>query len=227
MKFYSITLPNVTPIGLVTAKASYGIGLLTYIVSSFCALFGISCNMFTGKLEKAEALAMEKLAANAKALGADGVMDVRCQIDGLSFLVSGTAYALSAEEKAKRLAALKAQLAAVEKAKSTVVKQAAETTAKLRQEATPDGEEETIYEQHVCNTEQELKAYIEKILEEKSRPKELLDLYWQFKKYVYGFYPEKDTKAALEKVIKECASNEFEGNSKLMISIAKNKIARL
>ena len=53
------------------------------------------------KLKKAETLAMEELTANAKALGADGVMDVRCQIDGLSFLVSGTAYKLSPEEKAK------------------------------------------------------------------------------------------------------------------------------
>ena len=218
MKFYSITLPNVTPIELVTAKASYGIGLLTYIISSFCALFGVSNSMFTEKMEKAEALAMEKLAAKAKILGASGVMDVRCQIDGLSFLVSGTAY-ISAEEKAKRIEALKAQLAAVENAKSTVTKQAAETTAKKE----PKG---TVYEQHICNSAPELKTYIEKTLQEKSKPQELLDLYWRFGKYVYSFYPQDNAKSELEKIIKECENNEFEGNSQLMISVAKNKLSR-
>ena len=44
---------------------------------------------------------MEELTANAKAVGADGVMDVRCQIDGLSFFASGTAYKLPTEERAK------------------------------------------------------------------------------------------------------------------------------
>ncbi len=101
MDFYSISLPNVTPVKLVTAKANYGIGFLTAFVGSFCSLLGIPNNMFTQKLKKAETLAMEELTVNAKAVGADGVMDVRCQIDGLSFLVSGTAYKLSPEEKAK------------------------------------------------------------------------------------------------------------------------------
>ena len=68
---------------------------------------------------------MEELTVNAKAVGADGVMDVRCQIDGLSFLVCGTAYKWSpaerakreAEEKIKREAELKEQQEAVARAK--------------------------------------------------------------------------------------------------------------
>ena len=100
MDFYSISLSNVTPVKLVTAKATYGIGFLTAFVGGFCSLFGIPNNMFTQKLKKAETLAMEELTVNAKAIGADGVMDVRCQIDGLSFLVCGTAYKCAPEESA-------------------------------------------------------------------------------------------------------------------------------
>ena len=103
MDFYSISLPNVTPVKLVTAKATYGIGFLTAFVGGFCSLFGIPNNLFAKKLKKAEALAMEELTANAKAIGADGVMDVRCQIDGLSFLVSGTAYKASSKEGTKEI----------------------------------------------------------------------------------------------------------------------------
>ena len=120
MDFYSISLSNVTPVKLVTAKANYGIGFLTAFVGSFCSLFGIPNNMFTQKLKKAETLAMEELTANAKAVGADGVMDVRCQIDGLSFLVCGTAYKLSPKEKATCEAEEKAKCDAEENSKYEV-----------------------------------------------------------------------------------------------------------
>ena len=103
MELHTISFPDVTPLKFVTAKATYGIGFLTAFVGGFCALFGIPNNMYTEKIKKAEALAMEELEANAKSIGADGVMDVRCQIVGLSFLAFGTAYKLSAEEKAKRV----------------------------------------------------------------------------------------------------------------------------
>ena len=128
MDFYSISLSNVTPVKLVTAKATYGIGFLTAFVGGFCSLFGIPNNMFAKKLKKAEALAMEELTANAKAIGADGVMDVRCQIDGLSFLVSGTAYKLSPKEKAKRETEEKTRREAEEKEKITVRKTMDERT---------------------------------------------------------------------------------------------------
>ena len=101
MKFYSVSLPNVTPVKLVTGKANCGIGLLTAVVGGFCSFFGMENDMYAEKMVKAEALAMEALEKAAKTVGADGVMDIRCQIDGLSFLVSGTAYKSSPEEKAE------------------------------------------------------------------------------------------------------------------------------
>ena len=70
-----------------------------------------------------------------------------------------------------------------------------------------------------------LKKYIENILEEKSRPKELLDLYWNYKKYVYGCYPSTEIKNELKKVIKNCEENDYEGNSQLMIEVSKRKIS--
>lgn len=124
MDFYSISLSNVTPVKLVTAKATYGIGFLTAFVGGFCSLFGIPNNMFTQKLKKAETLAMEELTVNAKAVGADGVMDVRCQIDGLSFLVCGTAYKWSPAERAKRGAEVNAKREAEMKAKYEAEKKA-------------------------------------------------------------------------------------------------------
>ena len=101
MKIYSVSLPGVTPIKLVTGKANCGIGCLTAFVGSLCSFFGVFNGLYTQKMQKAENIAMEELIANAHAIGADGVMDVRCQIDGLSCLVSGTAYKLSPEGKAK------------------------------------------------------------------------------------------------------------------------------
>lgn len=101
MKIYSVSLPDAIPVKFITGKANYGIGFLTAFVGSFCSFFGMSNGLYKQKIQKAEGLAMEELIANAKAVGADGVMDVRCQIDGLSFLVSGTAYKLSPEGKVK------------------------------------------------------------------------------------------------------------------------------
>ena len=92
MKLYTNTLENVTPIKMLTATTTYGIGLFTAIVRWFCELFGIKCDMYTNKLDKAEAEATEYLKLYAKDIGADGVMDVRCQIDGLTFFICGTAY---------------------------------------------------------------------------------------------------------------------------------------
>ncbi len=146
MELYTISLPDVTPLKLVTAKATYGIGFLTYFVSGFCALFGIQNDMYTEKIKKAETLAMQELERNVKSIGADGVMDVRCQIDGLSFLITGTAYKWSAEERAKREAEakakheaeLKAQREAAEKARREVEEKAKEQEAEIEQ---PNGEQ--------------------------------------------------------------------------------------
>ena len=92
MKLYTHTLSNVTPIKMLSATATFGIGFLTAIVKMFCELFGTKCDMYTNKLDKAEDEATEYLKLYAKDIGADGVMDVRFQIDGLTFFIYGTAY---------------------------------------------------------------------------------------------------------------------------------------
>lgn len=92
MKLYTNTLPNVTPIKMLTASATYGTGLLTAIIKAFCELFGTKCDMYTNKLDKAEDKATEYLKLYAEDIGADGIMEVRCQIDGLTFFICGTAY---------------------------------------------------------------------------------------------------------------------------------------
>lgn len=133
------------------------------------------------------------------------------------------------EEKARREATEKAKREAEEKA----IREREERARREATEKDKSGDEkkeetdEKIYEQHVCSNEQKLKEYIEIVLNEKSRPQELLDLYWQYKKFVYGFYPKSETKDALEKVIEICEENEFEGNSQLMITVSKTKISTL
>ena len=92
MKLYTNTLPDVVPLKMLTASATYGMGFLTSIVKVFCEFFGVKCDMYTNKLDKAEDKATEYLMRYAKDIGADGVMDVRCQIDGLTFFICGTAY---------------------------------------------------------------------------------------------------------------------------------------
>lgn len=92
MKLYTNTLPDVIPLKMLTATATYGTGFLTAIVKWFCNLAGIRCDMYTNKLDKAEDKATEYLKIYAEDIGADGVMDVRCQIDGLTFFICGTAY---------------------------------------------------------------------------------------------------------------------------------------
>jgi uncharacterized protein YbjQ (UPF0145 family) len=101
MNYYTTSLPNATPIKAITARATYGIGFLTAIVSWFCMLFGMPNRMYAEKLKKTEALAMNELEQILKSIHADGLMDMRCQIDGLTFLITGTAYKLSADDKAK------------------------------------------------------------------------------------------------------------------------------
>ncbi len=136
MEIYTILLDNVIPVKLVTAKASYGIGFLTSFVGGFCALFGIPNNMYSKKIKKAETLATQELETTIKSIGADGVMDVRCQIDGLSFLITGTAYKWSAEERAKREAEERAKREAEAKARHEAeLKAQREATEKERRKA--------------------------------------------------------------------------------------------
>ncbi len=124
------------------------------------------------------------------------------------------------EARIKREAELKAQQEAAERAKREAEERAAQNEKHL-------DDDEILYDQHICSSEEELKQYIEKVLDEKSRPKELLDLYWKYKKYVYGYYPASDVKKALGEVIKICEKEEYEGNSQLMITVSKRKLSTL
>jgi uncharacterized protein YbjQ (UPF0145 family) len=145
MDIYSITLSNVIPLKLVTARATYGIGFLTSIVSGICAIFGIRNSLLDKKLEKAEAQAMSELTSDAQKAGAIGIMDFRCQISGLSVVVSGTAYQWTPEEKAKREAEEKAKRETEEKAKREAeekAKRETEEKAKREEEEKAKREEE-------------------------------------------------------------------------------------
>ena len=55
MEIYTATIPEATPVRMITAKASYGVGFLTSIAGVFCSLFGICNGMYTKKIEAAEA----------------------------------------------------------------------------------------------------------------------------------------------------------------------------
>lgn len=100
MEFYTISLPDVMPVKTISASATHGIGFPAAFLNGLCMLLGLPNNMYTQQLKKSEALAMENLTQLAESIGADGVMDMRCQVDGLTFFVSGTAYVRSAAKKA-------------------------------------------------------------------------------------------------------------------------------
>ena len=92
MKLYTVTLSNVTPIKMLTASATYGTGFMASLALYCSNLFGTKCDRYTNKLDQAEDMATEYLRRYAEDIGADGVMDVRCQIEGLTFFICGTAY---------------------------------------------------------------------------------------------------------------------------------------
>lgn len=85
-------LENKTEIKTLTATVSFGMGLITAIVYSFCMLFGLECAMLSHKIDKAKNAASQLILDKAKSIGADGVMNVRFVISGLTVLMYGTAY---------------------------------------------------------------------------------------------------------------------------------------
>ena len=92
MALYTSSIPNAIPMQIVTERSTYGTGFLTLFLSGFCEFFGIPNGLYSRKMEKAESRAMKSLNDKATRIGADGVMDVRCEIHGLSILVYGTAF---------------------------------------------------------------------------------------------------------------------------------------
>ena len=83
---------DVTPVMMVSATATYGVGLLTYIVLGFCNLFGIECVLYNRKVEAANRSATQYLIQKAEQGGADGIMGIQYQLHGLTVLMYGVAY---------------------------------------------------------------------------------------------------------------------------------------
>jgi uncharacterized protein YbjQ (UPF0145 family) len=98
MKIITGSIPDAIPIKFVSERSTYGTGFFTLFVSTFCEFFGIPNGLYSKKMQKAEAHAMRSLENLAASIGADGVMDVRCEIHSLSILVYGTAYKLPTQE---------------------------------------------------------------------------------------------------------------------------------
>lgn len=92
MNITTSNLENVTQIKMITATTTYGAGLLTLFVLSFCHFFGLECQMYDKKIEKAKVAAASKLFEKAKESGATGIMNVRIQIDNTTVLMYGMAY---------------------------------------------------------------------------------------------------------------------------------------
>ena len=92
MKIFTSSVANAIPLQFISERSTLGIGLLTMFISGFCNIFGIPNGLYSKKMQKAEENAMKELSKIAASIGADGIMDVRCEICNLSVLVYGTAY---------------------------------------------------------------------------------------------------------------------------------------
>ena len=78
-------------LGAVSSQASQGIGLWTAICLGFASIFGTACKRYAWKIEKAKEEALNKLIQKAEGFDADGIIDLRYAISGLSIVASGTA----------------------------------------------------------------------------------------------------------------------------------------
>ena len=92
MKLSTVARNDVQILGEVSGVSVYGIGIITSIVYSFCAFFGLECRLYAKKIAKAKESAKAEMTVAARGIGADGVMGVSCQLSLLSVLVYGTAY---------------------------------------------------------------------------------------------------------------------------------------
>ena len=86
-------------IGLVSSQASRGLGLWTAICLGFANFFGTRCNSYAWKIEKAKDEALEDIIEEASEKGADGIVDIRFSISGLSVIASGTAVRVAGIKK--------------------------------------------------------------------------------------------------------------------------------
>ena len=92
MNITSSSVEGATEIKMITAVTTCGIGFFTLIAFSFCNLFGIECQMYDRKIDKAKKLTASKLITKAKEAGATGIMNVRLQVDRTTVHMYGMAY---------------------------------------------------------------------------------------------------------------------------------------
>ncbi len=92
MKLTTVTLYDVKDLGEVSGVCIYGVGLFTAVCYLICSLIGKSSVFVGRKLDRAKAKAAEEMKLYAQEMGADGVMDLRYQLSGLSVMVYGTAF---------------------------------------------------------------------------------------------------------------------------------------
>lgn len=100
MKITTVRPDNVIDCGEVSAVSAYGIGFFTGLLFSFANLLGIHSGFLSKKITHAKDRARNDMIAQATALQADGVMDVKYQLSGLSVLAYGTAFRLKPSKEA-------------------------------------------------------------------------------------------------------------------------------
>ena len=92
MKLTTVTLYDVKDLGEVSGVCIYGVGLFSAVCFLLCSVLGKSMIFVGRKLERAKAKALEEMKLYAQEMGADGVMNLRYQLSGLSVLVYGSAF---------------------------------------------------------------------------------------------------------------------------------------
>ncbi len=78
-------------IELVSSQASRGLGFWTMICLGFANFFGTRCSHYAWKIEKAKDEALEDIIEEATEKGADGIIDIKFALSGLSVIACGTA----------------------------------------------------------------------------------------------------------------------------------------
>lgn len=135
MKLTTVTLDYVTDLGEVSGVCVYGVGLLTSLFYCICSLIGKSSVFLGRKLERAKEKAVEEMKVYAQEKHADGVMNIRYQMSGLSVMVYGTAFSYAADAPLDELPPAEPELSIPEKAEAAIEKLQKEAAEEAAQEA--------------------------------------------------------------------------------------------
>ena len=92
MDLHFCMVPNVKHLKMVSASSTFGVGILTSIAQVICDLFGIECEMYDDKIEKAKKSAAGKLIKKAQEVNAVGIMDIKIEMYRTTILMYGIAY---------------------------------------------------------------------------------------------------------------------------------------